>query len=152
MSTARPHGILQNGFDLVDDDERVLATFDGSVWGERGTVTVGGREWDFTRGGGQLLLTEAGLPVAYARRRSLFSPSWEIGYDGRVHVLTRRGAWSPRYELCDDSGTPLGDVAQGSWASRALDVRLPDAVRPETQAFVAAVALTLMRRARSAGA
>jgi hypothetical protein len=69
-----------------------------------------------------------------------------------VHALTRRGVWSPRYELCDDSGTPLGDVAQASWTGRALDVRLPDAVRPETQAFVAAVALTLMRRARGAGA
>ena len=152
MSTARPHGILQNGFDLVDDDERVLATFAGSVWGERGTVTAGGREWDFTRGGGQLLLTEAGLPVAYARRRTLFSPTWEIGYDGRVHTLTKRGLRSPRYELCDDSGTALGDVVQGSWAGRSLDVRLPDALRPETQAFVAAVALTLIRRARAASA
>jgi hypothetical protein len=152
VSTARPHGILQHGFDLVDGDERVLATFDGSVWGERGTVTVGDREWDFTKGGGQLLLTETGAPVAYARRRSLLSPTWEVGYDGRLHTLTKRGVRSPRYELCDASGTVLGAVAQGSWARRALDVRLPDSLRPETQAFVAAVALTLMRRARSAGA
>ena len=152
MSTARPHGILQNGFDLVDDDERVLATFDGSVWGERGTVTAGDREWQLTRGGGQLLLTEAGLPVAYARRRTLFSPTWAIRYDGRVHTLSKRGLRSPRYELCDDSGTTLGHVAQGSWRRRALDVRLPDALRPETQAFVAAVAMTLMKRARAAGA
>ena len=152
MSTARPHGILQNGFDLVDDDERVLATFDGSVWGERGTVTAGDREWQLTRGGGQLLLTEAGLPVAYARRRTLFSPTWEIGYDGRVHTLTKRGLRSPRYELCDSSGSPLGDRRAGPWARRALDVRLPGALRPEIQAFVAAVALTLVRRARRAGA
>jgi hypothetical protein len=152
MSTARPHGVLQNGFDLVDDDERVLATFAGSVWGERGTVTVAGREWDFTRGGGRLLLTEAGRPVAYARRRGLLSPTWEIGYDGRVGTLTKRGVRSPRYELSDEAGTPLGAVTQRSWTRRALDVRLPDALRPETQAFVAAVALTLMRRARSAGA
>lgn len=152
MSTARPHGILQNGFDLVDDDERVLASFDGSVWGERGTVSAGSREWEFTRGGGQLLLTEAGSPVAYARRRTLFSATWEVGYDGRVHTLVRRGVWLPRYELRDESGTPVGDVAQGSWVGRALAVHLPEALRPETQAFVAAVALTLMNRARRADA
>ena len=152
MSTARPHGVLQNGFDLVDDDERVLATFDGSVWGERGTVSAGSREWEFTRGGGQLLLTEAGSPVAYARRRTLFSATWEVGYDGRVHTLVRRGVWFPRYELRDESGTPVGDVAQGSWVGRALAVRLPDALRPETQAFVAAVAMTLIKRARASGA
>ena len=69
-----------------------------------------------------------------------------------MHTLVRRGVWFPRYELRDESGTPVGDVGQGSWVGRALAVRLPDALRPETQAFVAAVAMTLMKRARAAGA
>jgi hypothetical protein len=46
----------------------------------------------------------------------------------------------------------VGEVAQDSVFGRGIDVRLPGHVAPQTQAFVAAVVLTLMNRSRrSAG-
>jgi hypothetical protein len=64
----------------------------------------------------------------------------------------RRGFWTSRYELRDPAGGVVGEVAQDSAFGRGLDVRLPEHVPAQTQAFVAAVVLTLMNRSRRAGA
>jgi hypothetical protein len=153
VSTARPHGVFQNGFDLVDDGGAVVAVFHGSVWSEKGTVTAGSSTWDFGRqGGGLFRLSGPGGEVASARRTGIFSSTWDVAYDGRVGTLVRRGFWMSRYELCDPAGGVVGEVAQDGVFGRALDVRLPDQLAPQTQAFLAAVVLTLLNRARRSSA
>jgi hypothetical protein len=153
VSTARPHGVFQNGFDLVDDGGAVVAVFHGSVWSEKGTVAAGSSTWDFGRqGGGLFRLSGPGGEVASARRTGMFSSTWDVAYDGRVGTLVRRGFWMSRYELCDPAGGVVGEVAQDGVFGRALDVRLPDQLAPQTQAFLAAVVLTLLNRARRSSA
>ena len=151
MSSPHPHGVFQNGFDLVDDRGAVVAVFHGSVWSERGTISAGSSTWEFGRqGGGYLRLSGPGGEVASARRTGLFSSTWDLSYDGRSGSLVRRGFWMSRYELQDPAGGVVGEVAQDSVFGRGLDVRLPEHVPPQTQAFVAAVVLTLMNRSRRA--
>lgn len=153
MSTARPHGVFRNGFDLVDDGGAVVAVFRGSVWSEKGTVTAGSSTWEFGRqGSGLFRLAGPGGEVASARRTGMFSSTWDVAYDGRGGTLVRRGFWMPRYELCDSAGGVVGEVAQDGVSGRALDVRLPEWLAPQTQAFLAAVVLTLMNRARRSSA
>jgi hypothetical protein len=82
----------------------------------------------------------------------MFSSTWDVAYDGRVGSLVRRGFWMSRYELCDPAGGVVGEVAQDGVFGRALDVRLPDHLAPQTQAFLAAVVLTLLNRARRSSA
>ena len=64
----------------------------------------------------------------------------------------RRGFWASRYELQDPAGGVVGEVAQDSAFGRGLDVRLPEHVPRQTQAFIAAVVLTLMNRSRRSSA
>ena len=94
MSTARPHGVFQNGFDLVDDRGTVVAVFHGSVWSEKGTVTAGPSTWELGKqGSGFFRLTGTGGEVASARRTGLLSSTWDVAYDGRGGTLVRRGFW-----------------------------------------------------------
>ena len=153
MSSAHPHGVFQNGFDLVDDRGAVVAVFHGSVWSENGTISAGSSTWEFDRqGGGYLSLSGPGGEVASARRAGLFSSTWDLSYDGRGGSLVRRGFWTSRYQVQDPAGGVVGEVAQDSVFGRGLDVRLPEHVPPQTQAFVAAVVLTLMNRSRRSSA
>jgi hypothetical protein len=153
VSSAHPHGVLRNGFDLVDDRGTVIAVFHGSAWSERGTISAGSSTWEFGRhGGGCLSLSGPDGEVASARRAGPFSSTWDLSYDGRSGSLVRRGFWTSCYELRDPAGGVVGEVAQDSAFGRGLDVRLPEHVPAQTQAFVAAVVLTLMNRSRRAGA
>lgn len=153
MSSARPHGVFRNGFDLVDDRGAVLAVFRGSVWSEKGTVTAGPSTWELGKqGAGFFRLSGPGGEVASARRTGLFSSTWDVAYDGRVGTLVRRGFWMSRYELRDPAGGVVGEIAQDGAFGRALDVRLPEHLTPQTQAFLTAVVLTLLNRARRSSA
>lgn len=151
MSTATAHGLFRNGFDLVDEAGQVLAVFDGSSWRERGEITAGARTFDFRRRGWRTFaLSEGGSEVSTASQRGWLSLTWDVGFAGAAYSLVRGSIWSRALQVRDAAGATLGEIRPTGVFSRAVDVRLPDSLTPELQAFVVAVVVSLWNRQNAA--
>ena len=151
MSTARPEGLLSNGFELVEDTGEVTATLDGSFWSGQGTVVVEGQEWSMERRfRGDVELVDGDEVVASARRQGILSTRWSVAYDGRVLSLAKAGMFTRAYSVDAEPGGPVGQVRPNGMFSRGADVSLPPEMPAHVQVLVVALVMAEWRRAASA--
>ena len=151
VSTARPEGLLSNGFELVEDTGEVTASLDGSFWSGEGTVVVDGREWSMERrfrGGVELL--DGDQVVASARRQGFLSARWSVAYDDRVLTLAKAGLFGRTYSVDAEPGGSVGEVRPNGMFSRGAAVTLPPDMPAHIQVLVVALVMAEWRRSSSA--
>lgn len=151
MSLAKPRGLLTSGFDLVADD-KLLATMEGSLWREGGTVRVGNDMWELRRQGWSAFrLVHGGVDEAVARRRSWFKSSFEIDHEGRTYQLAPRSIWRRAYTVLY-GGVEVGSIEPASVWTNAAAVQLPDTMPLQLQVFIVGVVAIQWRRAQASAA
>ena len=150
--TAKPHGALRHGFDLVDSAGATVAAFASSVWRENGQVRIGDRFWELRNQGSRRFTLEgqAGT-LAVAERASYWSGAWRVSAGDRTYELVKPSWRSRRYDV-RAGGVTVGELRpMGVFGSKA-EVDLPDDMPPPVQVFVVAVVMTLWRREQNSAA
>jgi hypothetical protein len=152
MSLAKPRGLLTRGFDLVTDD-MLLATMEGSLWREGGSVRVGSDTWELRRQGwSSFRLVCDNVDEALARPKGFFRTDFEISHAGRTYRLARQSVWRRAYTVLHDD-VEVGSIEPTSVWTNAAAVRLPDTMPLQLQVFIVGVVAVQWRRAQeSAGA
>lgn len=146
MGRVQPHGTFKNGFDLLDDADRVLGAFQGSAWRERGEITAAGEPAGFRRDGGRrFALDGRSGELAVAEKPSIWSGRWVLHAGGISYELAKRSWMSRGFEL-SRGGQVVGGIEPRGMFSNKAAVDLPAELPPLVQVFVVAVVLTLWRR------
>ena len=147
MGRVRPHETFKLGFDLLDDGDRVLGSFQGSAWRERGEITGGGERAGFRRDGGRRFALDGGAgELAVAEKPSIWSGRWVLHAGGVSYELAKRSWLSRGYELRHGSKVVGSIEPKGVFSSTKAAVDLPAGFPPLVQVFVIAVVITLWRR------
>lgn len=149
-------GVFGPGFDLLDEFDRLVAEFRGSMLIEDGQIVVGTGRWLFRPDGRRQFLLDrldrVGEMVATASKASRWSNSWEVEAGSQRYELVRAGRFTGAWEL-RGRGQTLGRVAPcfGFIPPPVAVADLPAELSPPVIAFVVAVVLASRRRARSGG-
>src|SRR5262245_3058080 len=150
MSVAKPHGLLTSGFDLLDDDNAPLATMNGSLWREGGSVRVGDHTWELRRQRwSTFLLVGADGDEAVARGQGFLRNSFEIDHAGRAYRLAPQSVWRRPYTVLE-AGIEIGSVEPTSRWTDAAAVHLPDTMPLQLQVFIVGIVAIQWRRRRDA--
>ncbi len=154
MLTAIPKNWFSWDF-AVQEGEKPVAKLDLSLWREKGTLTIEGKDYRVYREGllrGEFCLECEGKILARAEKPSAFRRSYIVSHAGREYTLQARSPWRRPFILLQGS-QEIGSIAPQRIFTRKANADLPDSLPLPLRVFLLWLTVILWKReAESAAA
>ena len=150
MLRAKKISVWRSRYEITAD-ERIVATWEGSMWKTGGTFELDGRRYEIRGnvwGSRYGMVTDGGTAVASADR--VGRRRWTVEAGGQVYTFERASIWR-QDQVLHSEGRGIGRIRRtGMWRGDAT-ADLPGIPLP-VQLFMLAVVLTMWDQQAAAGA
>lgn len=147
MLTATPKRWFSWDF-TVQEGSNPVAKLDLSLWREKGTITVQGKDYRVYREGwmsGYYYLENAGAVLARAEKPSAFRRTLVIEHAGRAYTLQARSPFGRTFVLLQGGGE-VGRIRPLGLFTRRAEVDLPESLPLAVRVFALWLVVILWKR------
>ena len=147
MLTATPKRWFSWDF-TVQEGSQPIAKIDHSLWREKGTLTIEGKDYRVYREGvmrGEFVLESDGKVLARAEKPSAFRRSFVVTHAGREYTLQAQSALRRPFVLLQGS-QEVGWITPQGIFSRKTQVDLPEVLPLPVRVFLLWLTIVLWKR------